>query len=195
MVLLVLLVLTTIGTSLAFLVSSDDRASGMDRLQLAGLYAAEAGLREGEASLGALAAALIDPSSLLPSAAQAAAHEAPAGSRDLPGGGLRALALRAGGTPLVEQVVSSALPDRSARLVFSLFVRNNVEDPGGACRDTDGKVNLVSIGEYVTVGAGGEITSRGIQKALEEQLDLGRVGSPASAAPRLLMPSWWRELK
>lgn len=174
MALLVILVLTTIGIGLAFFTSSEDRYSGNARLQKAGFYAADAGLRLGEARLSDFVAGNMDPSSLLPAPTQTT------GVYDPPGGGFKSLVFQYGGTTYKEQVASSTLGDTNARLIYSLFVRNNADDPGGAYSDTDKKVNLVSIGEYVTVDSANVIQSRGIQKVLEEQINLKNEGSSAA---------------
>lgn len=173
MALLVVLVLTTLGIGLAYFTSVEDRTSGNARLQKAGFYAAESGLRRGEQVLSDYVAGNLDPTNLLPSTAQVAPNTAPAKTYDPPGGGYRALLLEYNGTTYKEQVAAANLDDPNARLVFTLYVRNAAEDSSGnAYTNVDKKVNLISIGEYVTVNAAGNIVSRGIQKVLEEQVDL-----------------------
>src|ERR1035437_3774537 len=51
-VILVLLVLTIVGVGIAYFTSMEDRLSGNTRIAKAGFYAADAGLRRGEALLG-----------------------------------------------------------------------------------------------------------------------------------------------
>ena len=51
-VILVLLVLTIVGVGIAYFTSMEDRLSGNTRITKAGFYAADAGLRRGEALLG-----------------------------------------------------------------------------------------------------------------------------------------------
>jgi len=181
MALLVILVLTTIGIGLAYFTTVEDRISGNARLQKAGFYAAEAGLRSGEQLLSDFVSGNLDPNILLPSAAQVAASPAPAKTYDPPGGGYRALLLEYNGTTYQEQVAASNLDDPNARLVFTLYIRNAAEDSSGnAYSNIDKKVNLIAVGEYVTVDAGGSIVSRGIQKVLEEQVNLKPEGSSAA---------------
>ena len=50
-VILVLLVLTIVGVGIAYFTSMEDRLSGNTRITKAGFYAADAGLRRGEALL------------------------------------------------------------------------------------------------------------------------------------------------
>ena len=50
-VILVLLVLTIVGVGIAYFTSMEDRLSGNTRITKAGFYAADAGLRRGEAIL------------------------------------------------------------------------------------------------------------------------------------------------
>ena len=50
-VILVLLVLTIVGVGIAYFTSMEDRLSGNTRIAKAGFYAADAGLRRGEALL------------------------------------------------------------------------------------------------------------------------------------------------
>ena len=180
MALLVILVLTTIGVGLAYFTSIEDRSSGNTRLQKAGFYAAEAGLRAGEVALSDVVAGNVDPTSLLPSAAEVSATTTSATTYDPPGGGYRAKLLTFN-TSFKEKVASQSLDDPNARLIYTLFIRNNAEDVGGAAwQDVDKKVNLVSIGEYVTVDSNGAVVTRGIQKVLEEQVNLKPEGSAAA---------------
>ena len=181
MVLLVILVLTTIGIGLAYFTTVEDRISGNARLQKAGFYAAESGLRSGEAALGNFVAGNLDPNLLLPTSAQVSATPAPAKTYDPPGGGYRALLLEQGGTSYEKVVMPSTLDDTHARLIFTLYVRNAAEDSSGnAYTNLDKKVNLIAVGEYVTVDGSGAIVSRGIQKVLEEQVNMKPEGTSSA---------------
>ncbi len=180
MALLVILVLTTVGIGLAYFTATEDRSSGNARLQKAGFYAAEAGLRAGEVALSDVVAGNVDPTSLLPSAAEVTATTPSSTTYDPPGGGNRAKLFTFNGS-YKEKVASQSLDDPNARLIYTLWIRNNPEDVGGAAwQDVDKKVNLVSVGEYVTVDGTGAIVSRGIQKVLEEQVNLKPEGSAAA---------------
>ena len=181
MALLVVLVLTTVGIGLAYLTTVEDRISGNARIQKAGFYAAESGLRTGEQFLSEFVAGNLDPNTLLPTAADVAASPAPAKTYDPPGGGYRARLLEDASTSFYQQVAAANLDDPNARLVFSLYIRNAAEDSSGnAFTNVDKKVNLIAVGEYVTVDSAGNIVSRGIQKVLEEQVNLKPEGNSAA---------------
>ena len=59
------------------------------------------------------------------------------------------------------------------RGTYSLYVRNNPEDPAGPTNDTDTIILLISVGQVR--GAGGRVYT----KILEEQLLTGSFGAPA----------------
>ena len=92
--------------------------------------------------------------------------------------------------PPVHRVVLRPATGTSDVATFSLYVRNNVEDPGNATTpitDTDRFINLIAVGQVWTsagVGPGGlPIPGRLLAtKILEEQIRLGQVGE--SVAPQ-----------
>ena len=91
-VILVLLVLTIVGVGIAYFTSMEDRLSGNTRIAKAGFYAADAGLRRGEA--------LLERAATLDTACSPPTLSAILGARSVlwpalkvPGGGYDALAL------------------------------------------------------------------------------------------------------
>lgn len=175
-VILVLLVLTIVGVGIAYFTSMEDRLSGNTRIAKAGFYAADAGLRRGEALLNKVinmpAAACAPPtlSQIL------AARTAP--TLKVPGGGYDAQVLDLSafnatapclGTD-ARAYASVSIPPPAAvtvvdRVTYSLFLRNNVDDATGSdVTDADNIVNLISVGT-VQLATGLSVT-----KIVEEQL-------------------------
>jgi hypothetical protein len=174
-VILVLLVLTIVGVGIAYFTSMEDRLSGNTRIAKAGFYAADAGLRRGEALLAEVVN--LDPVacgaqtlSLVLAARTAPILKVPGGGYDAEVLDLTTIATPAClgadrraylnvsipppvGVPVVDQVT------------YSLYLRNNVDDaPGSDVVDTDGIVNLISVGT-VQLSTGVTVT-----KMVEEQL-------------------------
>lgn len=161
-VILVILVLTVIGIGVAYLTQIEDRISGNDRLQKAGFYAAEAGLRVGEQ---AIRTAISNPSQFTflltgtPVTIPGGGYAAYPLVLDIPGSGPHTYQNESiyGATP------PSVIIDNAT---YSLFVRNNVEDASGSATiDTDSQLNLISFGQ-VTLPTG----LGAIQKILEESI-------------------------
>lgn len=185
-VILVLLVLTIVGVGIAYFTSMEDRLSGNTRIAKAGFYAADAGLRRGEAllskvvNLNPTACGTVSVSQLL---------VARSGSDPkVPGGGYPALLLDLStfnsssaclGTD-AQAYTNVSIPPPTAvsvvdRVTYSLYLRNNVDDASGTeTVDTDNIVNLVSVGT-VQLATGVLVT-----KIVEEQLNLGATGAMAS---------------
>ena len=185
-VILVLLVLTIVGVGIAYFTSMEDRLSGNTRIAKAGFYAADAGLRRGEALLNEVIN--LDPTNCgVQSLSQLlAVRTGPV--LKVPGGGYDALALDF-------STISSAVclgADRKAylnvlipppagvsvvdRVSYSLYLRNNVDDALGTdIVDMDSIVNLVSVGT-VQLAAGAVVT-----KIIEEQLLLSAGGGSTGA--------------
>jgi hypothetical protein len=182
-VILVLLVLTIVGVGIAYFTSMEDRLSGNTRIAKAGFYAADAGLRRGEALLNEVIN--LDPtncgvtSDLILSQILAVRTgpvlKVPGGGYDalvldlstLPPPAVACLGVDAIGPfkdvkipqplPLVNYVVD--------KVSYSLYLRNNVDDAAGTdILDVDHIVNLVSVGT-VLLPAGIVVT-----KIVEEQL-------------------------
>jgi hypothetical protein len=182
-VILVLLVLTIVGVGIAYFTSMEDRLSGNTRIAKAGFYAADAGLRRGEALLSkainmSTAAGCAPPtlSQILLAASVSTAKPV----LKVPGGGYDAMVLdlttfnssaaclgadaRAYGSVSIPAPAGVAVVDR---VTYSLYLRNNVDDTDAAASattDVDNIVNLVSVG---TVQLATGIT---VTKIVEEQL-------------------------
>lgn len=174
-VILVLLVLTIVGVGIAYFTSMEDRLSGNTRITKAGFYAADAGLRRGEALLNEVIN--LDP---LVCGAQSltallVARTAPV--LKVPGGGYDAQVLDLSTISNVaclgldrRAYLNVAIPPPPAvsvadQVSYSLFLRNNVDDAQGTdVLDTDNIVNLVSVGR-VQIAGGLAVT-----KIVEEQL-------------------------
>jgi hypothetical protein len=175
-VILVLLVLTIVGVGIAYFTSMEDRLSGNTRIAKAGFYAADAGLRRGEALLNKvvnMSASACSPPNL---SQLLAARIAP--TLRVPGGGYDAQVLdlstfnnSAGclGTD-AQAYANVSIPPPAAvavvdRVTYSLYLRNNVDDATGTdVTDADNIVNLISVGT-VQLATGLSVT-----KIVEEQL-------------------------
>jgi hypothetical protein len=185
-VILVLLVLTIVGVGIAYFTSMEDRLSGNTRIAKAGFYAADAGLRRGEALLNKVINMPPDP--CVPLATRVAWAAAPLSQvlaarsatpiLKVPGGGYDALILdfstfdsTAGCLGTDAQAYANVpIPPPTGvtvvdRVTYSLYLRNNVDDALGTdTLDNDSIVNLVSVGT-VQLATGLSVT-----KIVEEQL-------------------------
>ena len=190
-VILVLLVLTIVGVGIAYFTSMEDRLSGNTRISKAGFYAADAGLRRGEALLNRVIR--FDPIACGPQSLSqllAARSTASADVLKVPGGGYdakvldllnlvdpRTVVCLGGvlGDARVYKDISIPAPASAAvvdRVTYSLYLRNNVDDAQGAdIVDQDNIVNLVSVGT-VSLATGVLVT-----KIVEEQLLLTKCGA------------------
>jgi len=165
--LVAILILTVLGIGVAYLTTIEDRISGNDKVSKIGFYAADAGLRNGERLLASFVAGGGNLDTLFAGT-----------SYSPPGGGWTAYLLRVSSTDISDQVIQSVGSDPTGRGVYTLYVRNNEDDLGGtATHDVDKKVNLIAVGEYVVVDGSGTIVRRGIQKVLEEQINLTKAGA------------------
>ncbi len=180
-VLIVVLVLTVVAIGIAFFTSTEDRISGNARMSRVGFYAAEAGLRQAEALVTNFTAALGGSASSLLAGTGADVYSPP-------GGGRPAYLLKLNSVSYRNVVVDQKLGDDAMRPMYSLFIRNNQEDPGGDNADTDGRVNIIAVGQMVlvdpstntpVVDKNGNPTI-GITKILEEQIDTNPEGSSAA---------------
>jgi PilX N-terminal len=188
-VILVLLVLTIVGVGIAYFTSMEDRLSGNTRITKAGFYAADAGLRRGEALLNEVinlppATCGAQTLTLLLVARNSLAHPV----LQVPGGGYDAQVFdlstisNAGclGADRREYFNVPIPPPAGVsvadQVTYSLFLRNNVDDAQGTdTLDADNIVNLVSVGT-VQLTAGVIVT-----KIVEEQLLLTSGGSSTGA--------------
>lgn len=196
-VILVLLVLTIVGVGIAYFTSMEDRLSGNTRIAKAGFYAADAGLRRGEALLNRVIN--LEPATCgtnVPSVLSlvlAARTTTPVPALKVPGGGYDAEVLDLTNLPAAtvaclggvggdaHAYANISIPPPATvsvvdRVTYSLYLRNNVDDAQGAdIVDTDNIVNLVSVGT-VQLATGVLVT-----KIVEEQLLLTRCGTNRGA--------------
>jgi len=158
-VILVVFVLTMVGIAGVLYMTMEDKLSGNDKLTQTALYAAEMGLRVGETQVRSAMSLPAGADGLLTGSTV---------SYDPPGGGYTAVSL---GTLYYQQPV--ALPTGvPGTVTYSLYVRNNGEDPApaSATHDNDLKINLIAVG--TVSGPSG----RSITKVLEEQMFIGGAG-------------------
>ena len=190
-VILVLLVLTIVGVGIAYFTSMEDRLSGNTRITKAGFYAADAGLRRGEALLGEVIN--LDPPTCGAQSLSALLAARTLGSNlKVPGGGYDALSLDLSTLPAntvaclggdAKAYTNILIPPPAGvsvvdKVSYSLYLRNNVDDPQGTdVADTDGILNLISVGT-VRLAAGVIVT-----KIIEEQLLL-TTGGPSTGAQK-----------
>lgn len=170
--LIVILVLSIIGIGVAYLTTTEDRMSGNVKATKTSFYAAEAGLRNGENLLGNYVSkggkidALFDITKTT--------------SYSPPGGGWTAYMLMINSAAVKDVAIQSVPGDPHGRYVYTLYVRNNQDDTlGTATHDTDSKLNIIAVGEYVVVDSTDptKVVSRGIQKILEEQVNMTPTGA------------------
>lgn len=179
-VLLVVLVLTIIGIGVAYFTQLEDQTSGNIRLAKTAFYAAESGLRTGEQALTQANTAGVPGTELV-------TYRVGMPSRiDLPGGG-QGIPLDIRGTPY-DRIMLRAAFGTSDVTTYTLYVRNNIEDPGNRVApivDSDNTINLISVGQVwanagtVAVPVTGRLLAT---KILEEQIQLGSPGE--SVAPQ-----------
>lgn len=188
-VILMLLVLTVVGVGVAYLTQVEDRITGNDRYLKSAFYAAETGLRVGEA---VILGTITNPSQMGPELLVKSGLGGPNGNTTpnlvLPGGGRNGRVLSLGGveySPAVSTTCCSVAPvslapgvpdEQVTQARYTLYVRNNPDDPSGTeTDDQDGKVNLISVGQ-VLVGFTTPVPVA-ITKILEEQISLARAGT------------------
>ena len=173
--LLVVLVLTIVGLGVAYFTQLEDQTSGNIRLAKTAFYAAESGLRTGERAItraNQLAATVTELISYA------------GGTKiGLPGGGGAGVPLFVRGTTY-DQIALTAAPGTSDVAFFTLYVRNNTEDPGNNATpaiDTDNVINLVSVGQIWTgIDGSGHPAGRLLAtKILEEQIRVVTAGKGA----------------
>lgn len=140
MAVLVVLVLTIIGIGIAFLSQTEDSISGNARLSREAFYAAETGLRKGEE----LMSTVLSDGTVLTTLLSAAGTPL-----SIPGGGSAApLTVR---SVAYQDIVINPSPGSTDAAAYSIYVRNNIEDPSGAAADSDRIINLVVLGQAVTL--------------------------------------------
>lgn len=148
LVIVVLLVLTVLGMAVAIFMGQEDRTSGRQDLQKLALYAAEAGLRRGEAILGGLK--ILQVQSLLDhvSTALQAFQETPilpvhpANSSEYDAQHLGTY-LTQGGAELAN--VAIPLTGQGKQAFYSVYVRNNPDDVAPNTNG-DSRIRLIAVG-------------------------------------------------
>jgi hypothetical protein len=170
-VVLVVLILTIIGIGIAYFTSVEDRMSGNTRIQKAAFYAADSGLRKGEALISGVVGNNISMGALL-------TYDGSVPALKVPGGGYDAVILRCAdvtGAKTVQDFNDIAISLAGSvvdKAFYSLYIRNNVEDiAGSATVDGDSVINLVSVGK-IRFSNGNEMT-----QILEEQLVVSATGT------------------
>ena len=175
---LVILVLTIVGLAVAYMSQTEDRISGNARLTKAGLYAADTGLRSGEERLAAASKAGITIQSLMTLYPGDTVLNLPNGKVAVP---LRISTVAFSNLVLPRLTMAAGTPDAKEVARYSLYVRNNDEDPGGPSNNTDSLLNLISVGQIVIPGTGGAADVVLSTKILEEQLLLTAGGNEFGA--------------
>ncbi len=170
-VILVILILTIVGLGVAYFAQIEEGLSGNARLTRAAFYVAEVGLRKGESVIGnSIVGVGIGLSTIL----SCGGCSAPL---NVPGGGWQGIILHAADPEdsVTKDFVNQTVPvpgtvvDRGS---FSLYVRNNPDDPSGLeTVDSDNVVVLISVGQVQGVGG------RTFTRILEEQLLTGALGA------------------
>ena len=178
--LLVVLVLAIVGLGITYFTQLEDQTSGNIRLAKTAFYSAETGLRTGERALTTANGSGITAADLLRYTGEP--------SIPLPGGGFVGVPLFVNTVKYLRVILPAATGTNDVA-VFSLYVRNNVEDSGNAKTpptDEDATLNLVAIGQvFANAGtdAGGlPIPGRLLAtKVLEEQIVLSTPGTELNA--------------
>lgn len=174
MAVLVILVLTIIGIGVAYFTQIEDRTSGNVKLEKVAFYGAESGLRVGEQILSQALQNSLNMDNFLSPPSGTTAYTPP-------GGGRQASILMYG-TVLYENRIITPPAGASEAAAYTIYVRNNVEDRGMDADDTDNIVNVVVVGQVVTlrdVGGVPTIDRVLMTKILEEQLYLIPTGTEA----------------
>jgi hypothetical protein len=173
-VILVILILTVVGLGVAYFAQMEEGLSGNARLMRSAFYVSEVGLRKGESVISiSVVGASISLSSILTCGGCSA-------PLNVPGGGYQGIILKAadpeGGPPKEFLNVPVPVPAGVGvfdRGTYSLYVRNNPEDPAGSDNDSDNVIVLISVGRVPGVGG------RVFTKMVEEELVTGTFGGPA----------------
>lgn len=207
MVILLLLVLTALGITATMLMTQEDRVSARQETQKAAFYAADAGLRKGETILQNVPysntnlTAFLAHNPVANTVAVTPTKPVPPPAWDNAHLGTYLTTAVGGGTELanqeVTQVAASGQPFNRVRAYYSLYVRNNEEDPiynaaGPGPTPTpapgpplpvnlnlDTRLRLVSVG-FLTDWKGVDPTTGAANvlavKILEEELNWGGQG-------------------
>ncbi len=172
-VILVILILTVVGLGVAYFAQIEEGLSGNARLSRAAFYVAEVGLRKGESVIGSVVGVGIGLSTLLTCSGCT--------PLSVPGGGYQGIILHAADPEdnVVKDFANLPVPvpaPLTGKVVdqgtYSVYVRNNPEDPGGAALDSDNVLLIISVGQIRAAGG------RVFTKILEEQVITGAFGAP-----------------
>jgi Tfp pilus assembly protein PilX len=211
-VVLILLVLTVLGMTATMMMTQEDRLSSRQEILKEAFYAAEAGLRQGEAlctttefTADRLTKLLQQTFSSMPAcpAANPTLPVHPAVGRDSRNWTVQALGNYLGdgsATPIPivnHEVVLASLAGlgRTRRAYYSLYIRNNPEDMGNTVsppinQDPDNKLRLVAVG-FITDGDGVDPTTFAANvlavRVLEEELQW-RTGVPDAGSQVIKNP-------
>ncbi len=195
-VLLVLLVLTVLGITATVMMTQEDRTSSREDMSRSALYVAEFGLRRGEQTLAGFQysnynlTTLLDHTATAPqnwSNAPAAAPVEPTPSVitswDVGHLGTYLTTSVGGTTELANQEITDQMAVTGfrggQRAFFSLYVRNNPDDPGGPLTNNDSRIRLISVG-WISDSAAQPLAV----KVLEEEFNF--VGTTQSAQSQKL---------
>lgn len=176
--LLVVLVLSIVGLGIAYFTQLEDQTSGNIRLVKTAFYSAETGLRTGEHQLTIANSSGISAADLISYTGEP--------SIPLPGGGFEGVPLFVNGVKFLRVLLPAAAGTTDVA-VFSLYVRNNVEDPGNSKTprtDEDATLNLIAIGQVFSNAGTAAAPSPGrllATKILEEQIVLATPGTELNA--------------
>ena len=173
-VILVILILTVVGLGVAYFAQMEEGLSGNARMMRAAFYISEVGLRKGESVISQGVVGLnISLSTILTCGGCSP-------PLNVPGGGYQGIMLRAQDPEdgVIKEFLNISVPAPAGvgvfdRGTYSLYVRNNPEDPAGATNDSDTAIILISVGQVR--GAGGRIYT----KIVEEEIMTSTFGSPA----------------
>ncbi len=178
---LVILVLTVVALAVAYFTQTEDKISGNARLVKAALYAADTGLRSGENLIGVSSNLGTNIQQMI-SYPDARIVTLPNGRTAVPfhPGTGECLTWDPASGGCLNVLVPSPSGTRET-VTYSLYVRNNDEDPGGPALNTDALINLVAVGRVFAPGADITTAAPLASKILEEQLMLSAMGNEFGA--------------
>jgi hypothetical protein len=188
-VILVVLVLTMVGVASLFFMTTEDRITGVTKMEKTAFYASELGLREAERTIRAQFA--ISPANAF-TGMLGYVSTATDEHRvfEVPGGGYNPAVVLTGDPTVVlahnDPVTQAAIPAGEMRglpiaasegfvSTYSVYVRNNPEDVNlSAVADSDTRLNIISVG--IVSSPSGQV----VRKVLEEQIFAGIGGGLGS---------------
>jgi hypothetical protein len=170
-VILVILILTVVGLGVAYFAQMEEGLSGNARLTRAAFYSAEVGLRKGESVIRKVVGDETSLSTILTCTGCSA-------PLNVPGGGWQGIILKYSDPEdnVIKEFLNVSVPAPAGvfdRGTYSLYVRNNPNDPAGQTTDSDKSIVLISVGQVRA--AGGHIFT----KIVEEEILTRAPGAPA----------------